>query len=182
MFDESEIDISHIVTCLYKLSITIQNPASQHRVENFSKISMEIHRGLDTQHISDKFPLAADYLVQRLANANIMRRQFLEYYKKNYEKIKGNDKSNTDGTEAERIPEVQETPAEDTHLVPEPNAQTGPFIPDTATRQSILDAIHQPGILQLFPDDQSLRLVAGRAQSLIDELIKSGYDSDTMGF
>lgn len=140
MFDESEIDISHIVTCLYKLSITIQNPASQHRVENFSKISMEIHRGLDTQHISDKFPLAADYLVQRLANANIMRRQFLEYYKKNYEKIKGNDKSNTDGTEAERIPEVQETPAEDTHLVPEPNAQTGPFIPDTATRQSILDA------------------------------------------
>jgi len=82
-------DISHSITCLYKFSIAIQNPAPRDRLERCSKIDVSYFERFDIEHVGQKFPHAAGYLRERLGNANTKRRQLLKYHEKHHETIVG---------------------------------------------------------------------------------------------
>jgi len=89
--EESLIDISHIITCLYKFSIATRNPTPRDRLEKCASIDVSCFETFDIQHAAEKFPsLERDhYLIQRLGKANTMRRQLLKYHEKHHEKIVG---------------------------------------------------------------------------------------------
>ena len=48
-------DIMHIITCLYKFSITIQNPAPKERLHKIAHIDMSHFQAWDVKHIEEKF-------------------------------------------------------------------------------------------------------------------------------
>ena len=81
-------DIAHIITCLNKLSITIQNPVPKDRLHKIARIDVSHFEQLDIKHIELKFcPVdpqnnfrVPEYLSKRLGKANTRRRQLLKYY------------------------------------------------------------------------------------------------------
>ena len=81
-------DITHIITCLNKLSIPIENPALKERLLNIAHIDVSYFEQWDIKHVNDKFcPVElqnsfriAKYLGKRLGKANTRRRQLLKYY------------------------------------------------------------------------------------------------------
>lgn len=84
------IDISHIITCLYKLFIAIRNPP-RNKIHKLGSIKIpSIFETWDIQHISNKFPTAPAFLIERLGKANSTRRQLLQYYKNHHDKIARN--------------------------------------------------------------------------------------------
>ena len=88
-------DITHIITCLYKFSIAIQNPAPKERLHKIELIDVSHFGYWDIKHIEEKFrPLdsqndftVAKYLSERLSKANTKRRQLLKYYQAHHKKI-----------------------------------------------------------------------------------------------
>ena len=82
-------NITHIITCLYKLSMLIQNPAPRDRLHKSQAIPVAHFLPYEKKHIQDKFPNAPAFLVDRLARANVMRRQLLKYYQRHQRKIVG---------------------------------------------------------------------------------------------
>ena len=93
-FEHSVLDIMHIITCLYKLSITIQNPAPKERLHKIASINVSYFEDWDIKHINEKFCPAtegdfrvAEYLSERLGKANTRRRQLLRYYEAHHKKI-----------------------------------------------------------------------------------------------
>lgn len=89
--EESLIDISHIITCLYKFSIATRNPTPRDRLEKCASIDVSYFEAFDIQHAAEKFPSLEKnhYLIQRLGKANTRRRQLLKYHEKHHEKIVG---------------------------------------------------------------------------------------------
>ena len=101
--DESELsdfeclmlDITHIITCLYKFSIAIQSPAPKKRLHKIALIDVSYFTEWDIRHIDEKFSSMngensfriAKYLSERLGKANTRRRQLLRYYEAHHEKI-----------------------------------------------------------------------------------------------
>ena len=100
--DESELsdfecvmlDITHIITCLYKFSIVIQSPAPKKRLHKIALIDVSYFTEWDIKHIDEKFNSMnaqnfriAKYLSERLGKANTRRRQLLRYYEAHHEKI-----------------------------------------------------------------------------------------------
>lgn len=81
------MEVKHIVTCLYKLSIVIQNPVSRDRLERCEKIEVDHYEYFDIAHASQKFPFAEQYLVDRLGKANTKRRQLFQYHEKHHDKL-----------------------------------------------------------------------------------------------
>ncbi|KAI5792247.1 hypothetical protein FPQ18DRAFT_378468 [Pyronema domesticum] len=90
---EAVKEIDNVITCLYRLSITIQSPASQDRLDRMERIDMSHFERFDIEHISNKYhgQLGKDYqyLIQRLGKANTKRRQLLKYHDEHHEKIVG---------------------------------------------------------------------------------------------
>ncbi|KAJ5371024.1 uncharacterized protein N7496_007116 [Penicillium cataractarum] len=81
-------DLSHTVTSLYKLSLSLQNPAHRDRSIQASRIDLHHFEFYDINHVCDKFNLTPDSaLAQRLGKANTKRRQLLAYYKDHSDKI-----------------------------------------------------------------------------------------------
>jgi len=87
--DECLEEVAHVITCLYKFSIAIQNPAPLHRLQKSSLIGVSHFEPFDIQHVSNKFPDAEPYLVQRLGRSNTRRRQLLRYYERHHDEIVG---------------------------------------------------------------------------------------------
>ncbi|KAF8249169.1 hypothetical protein K440DRAFT_660426 [Wilcoxina mikolae CBS 423.85] len=81
------LDISHIITCLYKFSIAVRRPAPRDRFHKFSAINMSHYEFFDIQHASHKFSQAPGYLTERMGKANTRRRQLLRYHKEHHGKI-----------------------------------------------------------------------------------------------
>ena len=87
-------DITHIISCLYKLFISIQNPAPKECLFKIVLIDVSYFELWDIKHIDDKFcPVnpqnnfrVAKYLSERLGKANTRRRQLLKYYEAHYKK------------------------------------------------------------------------------------------------
>jgi hypothetical protein len=84
-------EIGNVITCLYRLSITIENPASQDKLEKMERIDISHFERFDIKHISNKYQLPEDYqyLIERLGKANTKRRQLLKYHNEHHEKIVG---------------------------------------------------------------------------------------------
>ena len=87
-------DITHIITCLYKFSIAIQNPAPKERLHKIELIKVSHFEDWDIRHIDEKFRpdpqndfKVAEYLTERLGKANTRRRQLLKYYQAHHKKI-----------------------------------------------------------------------------------------------
>lgn len=81
------LDISHVITCLYKFSIAVRSPAPRDRFRKFSAINMSHYEFFDIQHASHKFPQAPPYLIERMGKANTRRRQLLQYHKEHHREI-----------------------------------------------------------------------------------------------
>lgn len=85
--EERFFEVRHIITCLYKLSIVIQNPASRDQLLRCAKIEVAHYEYFDVAHASQKFPFAAEYLVERLGKANTKRRQLFQYHEQHHDKL-----------------------------------------------------------------------------------------------
>jgi hypothetical protein len=92
-FGEAAKEIGNVVACLYRLSITIQNPSSREKLEKMEKIDMTFFETFDTEHIRNKFGIiresGGDWLLERLGKSNTKRRQILRYHETHHEKIVG---------------------------------------------------------------------------------------------
>ncbi|KAF8417841.1 hypothetical protein EV426DRAFT_352449 [Tirmania nivea] len=73
---------THIITCLYNLSMIIQSPAPRDRLHKSQAIPIAHFLPYEKQHMQDKFPQAPTFLVERLARANVARRQLLKYFQR----------------------------------------------------------------------------------------------------
>jgi hypothetical protein len=80
-------DITNIITCLYKLSTTLRNPAPRDRIQKSAAIGVSHYEHFDVQHAAQKFPGIPQYLSQRMGRANTKRRQLLRYYQKHHDKM-----------------------------------------------------------------------------------------------
>lgn len=85
--EERFLEVKHIITCLYKLSIVIQSPASRDRIQRCAHIEVGHYEYFDIAHVSEKFPLAQQFLIDRLGRSNTKRRQLLEYHKRHHDKL-----------------------------------------------------------------------------------------------
>ena len=88
-FDHLLSDITHIITCLYRFSMALQNPAPKDRLHKYKGIKVSHFAPYDTLYARDKFPHAPQYLQERLAKEIGRRRQLVKYYEQHHTKIKG---------------------------------------------------------------------------------------------
>lgn len=72
-------DIAEIVTCLFRLSVSIRNPAPHDRYKQTGSTDASYFEPFDVQHARDLFPSASEDLVKRLGQANSYRRQYFKY-------------------------------------------------------------------------------------------------------
>ena len=89
------LDIAHIITCLYKFSNAIRNPAPKDRLRKITLIDMSYIEDWDIKQV-DKMLCPVDpqndfrvakYLSERLGKANTRRRQLLKYYETHHKEI-----------------------------------------------------------------------------------------------
>ncbi|KAI5777176.1 hypothetical protein EDC01DRAFT_624436 [Geopyxis carbonaria] len=85
--DSTLFKIKTIITCLYRLSITIRNPALRDRSQKYARIDLSHYEQWDIRRVADKFINAEDFLTTRLGKANTKRRQYLYYEKIHHENI-----------------------------------------------------------------------------------------------
>ena len=93
-FESLVSDTTHIITCLYKFSIAIQNPAPKERLRRIAPIDVSYFEQWDIKHVNEKFHrvdpqnfTVAKYLSERLGKANTRRRQILRYYEAHSKKL-----------------------------------------------------------------------------------------------
>ena len=97
-------DIAHIITCLYKFSIAIRNPAPKDHLHKTAPIDISYFEALDIQQVDKVFcPVdpqnnfrVAKYLSERLGKANTRRRQLLRSYKARHKEAIAMDESLND--------------------------------------------------------------------------------------
>lgn len=86
-FEGLMVEVNNIISCLYKFSITIRNPASSDKLERCSKVDVSHLECFDIQLVREKYPGAETYLCERLGRANTKRRQLLKYHAQHHRKI-----------------------------------------------------------------------------------------------
>ncbi|KAK4145085.1 uncharacterized protein C8A04DRAFT_27082 [Dichotomopilus funicola] len=73
-------DVGHIVDCLFRLAITIRNPAPHdHFKSRVGTDLVSVYEQWDIEHIREKFPNALPELAERLGKATARRRQYFKY-------------------------------------------------------------------------------------------------------
>lgn len=77
----------HVITCLYRFTITIRSPAQRDRLQKCASIDVSHYEFFDIQHASHKFPGVEQFLLDRLGKANTRRRQLLLYHQKHHDTI-----------------------------------------------------------------------------------------------
>ncbi|GAB1314686.1 hypothetical protein MFIFM68171_04896 [Madurella fahalii] len=79
--------IMEVVDCLFRLSVAIRNPAPHDRLKRVPRLSLSALAYFDRSHVREKFRLAPEDMVEKLALANSRRRQYLEYRKSHHETL-----------------------------------------------------------------------------------------------
>lgn len=77
--EEALVDIEHIVTLLFQLTISIQNPNPRDEPEELTEVDVSSWKQIDISYVQENFPNAPQYLIKRLGQANTKRRQILKY-------------------------------------------------------------------------------------------------------
>jgi hypothetical protein len=72
-------NMAEVNSCLMRLSLAIRNPAPHDQFKESTQIVVAYFEVFDVDHVRDKFPRAADFLVLRLGKAISRRRQYLRY-------------------------------------------------------------------------------------------------------
>ncbi|KAF2109006.1 hypothetical protein BDV96DRAFT_247899 [Lophiotrema nucula] len=85
--DQIFLDISEIITCLMRVSMTIRQPVSYTKFAEAADVEMSHFDQYDLGHVRDKFALAEDFLIQRLAHAITIRRKYLMYRESHQQKL-----------------------------------------------------------------------------------------------
>ncbi|KAL8966516.1 MAG: hypothetical protein Q9183_003341, partial [Haloplaca sp. 2 TL-2023] len=85
--DQLRKSVSMVITCLFEMSILARKPAGHDiRVGSKHDIPAEFEQ-IDQRHIRDKFPVADESLVLRLARAMFRRRRYLKYRERHASKL-----------------------------------------------------------------------------------------------
>lgn len=72
-------EVSEVVNCLYRLSMSVRNPTGTQRYIKSAHIDTSYYERYDLEHVAQKFPAAKEGLVERLGKAISRRRQYLKY-------------------------------------------------------------------------------------------------------
>ena len=85
------------ITKLNKLSAAIRGTVVGDLISKSADIDMSFHEPFDRQRISDRFPKAAVFLVDRIVEANTTRRKLLSYLTRQEEKKREDFRRETGG-------------------------------------------------------------------------------------
>ncbi|KAK3388381.1 hypothetical protein B0T20DRAFT_365211, partial [Sordaria brevicollis] len=81
------VEASEIINCLFRLSVSIHNPAPHDRFRRSALTDTSHFEAFDTAHIRHKFPSADEGIVKQLGKANSFRRQFFRYREEHHQKL-----------------------------------------------------------------------------------------------
>lgn len=114
--------VKNIVTCLFRLSMAIREPAPDSQLKRSITIDKSYYESHDVQHVQAKFG-RDDFLTERLGRAISGRRQYLAYREEHHRKLSKNVEKlgfeepkteyTTNSTEATPMPEARETSSTD---------------------------------------------------------------------
>ncbi|CZT18257.1 uncharacterized protein RCC_04102 [Ramularia collo-cygni] len=90
-------DIRDIVDLLYRFALTLRNPAGHSRIRDAFSSSAVGYHPYDVRHLESKYPAAESWLLERLARAMSVWRQYIRYREDHYDK-KAADPDEQDGT------------------------------------------------------------------------------------
>jgi hypothetical protein len=79
--------IVHIVSNLYQLSMIIRKPAPHDRLVAINEGETQFFKDYAMRHVSQKFPLMENFLVDRLSTAMSKQRAILKYRERHNEKL-----------------------------------------------------------------------------------------------
>lgn len=83
-------DISHVVDCLLRLSVTIRNPAPHDQFGSRPGTETIVaYEPYDIKHVTEKFPLIEEKLAKRLGKAMTHRRHFFKYREDHHARLAG---------------------------------------------------------------------------------------------
>lgn len=98
--DQISIDVTDVVDCLLRLSITIRNPAPHDRFMQSQFTDTSHYEPFDIQHVRSKFHSIDPKLAERLGKAISRRRQYFKYRMAHHTKLSyGLDNHNLADTE-----------------------------------------------------------------------------------
>ncbi|KAF3802456.1 hypothetical protein GCG54_00003259 [Colletotrichum gloeosporioides] len=99
--EQITLDITELVDCLLRLSVSIQNPAPHDRFMSSTFTDASAYEDFDIQHVQAKFQDIDESLAQRLGKAMSRRRQYFKYREAHHQKLShGLDRhGDTDKTE-----------------------------------------------------------------------------------
>ena len=81
------LEISEVINCLYRLSMSIRNPKGNQRYFKTAGFDTSFYEPYDIDHVKLKFPLAKKYLHERLGKAISRRRQYFKYRERHAAKL-----------------------------------------------------------------------------------------------
>lgn len=84
------ITIKSTVTCLFRLSMAIRDPAPNTQLRNFITVDKSYFETYDIPHVQSKFPQAKVSLTERLGRAMTGRRRYLTYREEHHQKLSKN--------------------------------------------------------------------------------------------
>jgi hypothetical protein len=91
-----------IITCLFRLSISIRDPAPYNQFRQPLMMDKTYFEPYDIEHVRGKFPLCQKFLVERLGRANSARRQYLTYREEHHKRLaSGIERLGRDGAQSE---------------------------------------------------------------------------------
>lgn len=157
---EAELsDIEGIITALYRLTMSIQNPTPRDRPEKFAAIDVSHFRVFDVRHAEDKFPSAPEFLAKRLGEANTKRRQILEYLKNHHQKV-------AEDITPSAQPETQIYPSQNDNLGPMEGSYSAPAM-SAKTAPTVLTDFVIPDVQRdiLLPQDDDRQSFTSYASS-----------------
>ena len=159
-FDYLVSDITHIITCLYKFSIAIRNPAPKKRLHKIAAIDVSFYEDWDINHINGKFRQensqsnfkVEEYLIERLGKANTRRRQLFMYYKNHHETISryiDDPLPSKSATTTNEPTNISELPTQD------PDHERAATLNETIKSQTTMSTI-VPGLVRTELDEDQL--------------------------
>ncbi|KAK1848134.1 hypothetical protein CCHR01_09250 [Colletotrichum chrysophilum] len=85
--EQITLDITELVDCLLRLSVSIQNPAPHDRFMSSTFTDASAYEDFDIQHVQAKFQDIDEGLAQRLGKAMSRRRQYFKYREAHHQKL-----------------------------------------------------------------------------------------------
>ena len=185
-------DISHGITTLYGVSVLMQRAEAPERIEKYAKFPVSHYVDYETGRIKDKFPHLTDpasnleFLVNRLAQANLRRRQMFNYALSHHKKIGApaitvRQHSEVFVTDAKTVQDQTETFPKAGFLQPAmsvshaPSETTATLCIEPNTIQHLRYELQAPSMLQVPLSQYSPSEVSSIASSYASGEVKPSY-------